>query len=50
MGNQKIQNYLLEHDGALRVVDNGIRNIYEQAKTLDRETIFKVRVKTFEII
>ena len=32
--------FQLEHDGALRVVDNGIRKLYEKAKTLDRETIF----------
>ena len=40
MGHQNIQEYQLEFDGAVRVVDYGIKKLYEQAKTLDRETIF----------
>ena len=40
MGHQNVQEYQLEFDGAVRVVDYGIKKLYEQAKTLDRETIF----------
>ena len=40
MGYSKPVNAQLEYDGAIRVVDMGIKKLYNKAKTLDRETIF----------